>query len=215
MDLIHHPSQVVRQHQLLEQADEEELEPQSDFFGPPGRVFAQLGQEVDRSHNRAGDQLREEGNEEGEIHEVTCRAGFSPVDVDRVAHALEGVEGDSHRQQKLMDGQMEAQIFGQAVAEEVVVLEDRQDAEIGAQAEDQEEFSPSLGLGFFDPPCGEVVDQGGSGDQQGVTRVPAAVKKIAGDQQDPPSGRDRRQAVQNHHRAEENQEGVGMEKHGI
>ena len=48
--------------------------------------------------DRARDELREEGDEEREVEEVARRGDAAAIDVDRVAHGLERVEGDADRQ---------------------------------------------------------------------------------------------------------------------
>ena len=57
-----------------------------------------LRQEFDRTHNRSGNELREEGNKQSEIHKLAYRRDTSPIDVHRVADALEGVKADAERQ---------------------------------------------------------------------------------------------------------------------
>src|SRR4051794_41186753 len=44
------------------------------------------------------DQLRKERNERQELNSVTTRAHLATIDIDRVAHLLECVEGNSDRQ---------------------------------------------------------------------------------------------------------------------
>ena len=43
----------------------------------------------------AGDELREEGDEEGVVIESAAGKHVAAIDVDDVAHTLEGVEGDA------------------------------------------------------------------------------------------------------------------------
>ena len=57
----------------------------------------QLRQELDGAHDRAGDQLREERDEQQERAEVGERRDPPAIDVDGVAHRLERVEADPDR----------------------------------------------------------------------------------------------------------------------
>ena len=73
-------------------------------------------------------QLGEEGHKGAEIQDVPLGPGIPPVDIDGVAHGLEGVEADA-------DGQVDAQYREktqadglQALRQEVVVLEEEEDA---------------------------------------------------------------------------------------
>lgn len=54
-----------------------------------------LGEEVGGAFDGACDELGEEGDEEGVVIEPAAGEHVAAVDVDDVAHALEGVEGDA------------------------------------------------------------------------------------------------------------------------
>ena len=59
---------------------------------------AQLVVDLREADDRPGDELREHRDEAGEVDEVAQRPRVAAVDVDRVAHRLEGVEADAERQ---------------------------------------------------------------------------------------------------------------------
>ena len=69
----------------------------------------ELRQEVARAHDRPGDELREESNEEREIEEVVARLDPAAVDVDAVADALKGVERDPNWQDHCQRSESQAQ----------------------------------------------------------------------------------------------------------
>ena len=64
----------------------------------------ELSREKREFQNRTRNEVREHRNEAGEIHEVAHGAGFAAVDIDRVAHRLEGVEADAERQDDFEKG---------------------------------------------------------------------------------------------------------------
>ena len=57
-----------------------------------------LGKKLACSHNRAGNQLREERHKQGKVGEAPGGFQFSEIDVKGVAECLEGVERDSQGQ---------------------------------------------------------------------------------------------------------------------
>ncbi len=63
-----------------------------------GPVFAQLGQEVGRTQNRSRDEPGKESHENGEAQQGVLPLYLPSVQIDGVCHRLQGVEGDSQRQ---------------------------------------------------------------------------------------------------------------------
>src|SRR5262249_34928214 len=62
---------------------------------------AELIEQVVRSFDRAGNELREERLESQERHEIPLGRMLATIDVDHVRHALEGHEGNAERQENL------------------------------------------------------------------------------------------------------------------
>jgi len=119
-----------------------------------------------RPDDRPGNELWEEGNKEQEIDEITGRRELPPVDVDGVAHGLEGVERNAYRQQQLVQGQAERKKLVEAMGKKVVVLEDGEQAKVARQAENEEQPPQALVLAPRDEKRGVVVDDGGEEEQK-------------------------------------------------
>ncbi|MBK8380181.1 MAG: hypothetical protein IPL14_20355 [Nitrospira sp.] len=62
----------------------------------------QLWEELLRPHNRACDQLREKGNKDGKLEEISFQNALPAVHVDRVTHCLKRIKGDADRQQEFV-----------------------------------------------------------------------------------------------------------------
>ncbi|WP_241738943.1 hypothetical protein [Pontibacter beigongshangensis] len=183
--------------------------------------LAELCEQVFCPFDGPGHQLWEEGDEEGEDARVALGPDAAVVDVDGVAHGLEGVEGDAHGQQQPEGGGgvVQAQQAGQVTggrAEEVQVLEGEEDAQVGDEAEPEPGLAPVpllVGVAAHHAAAG-VVDEGGEGQQQGVVHAPAHVEGVAGRQQQGPAEAVGQQVVEQHHGREEDQELEGVEQHG-
>ncbi|TMA55453.1 MAG: hypothetical protein E6J75_11910 [Deltaproteobacteria bacterium] len=96
----------------------------------------------------SGDEVREEADEEREVAQVVGGRGVAAVDVHRVAHRLEGVEADPGRQQDaeqadvdLLDAER-VQEVDEAPDEEVAVLEEAEDRQVGDHADGEEGLPP-------------------------------------------------------------------------
>ena len=107
-----------------------------------------LGQQVGGAHDRARDEVGEEADEEREVPEVVGGRGVSAVDVDRVAHRLEGVEADPGREEDaerahvdLLDAERVQEVH-EAADEEVAVLEEAEDRQVGDHADGEEGLPP-------------------------------------------------------------------------
>ena len=131
----------------------------------------QLLVDVGIAHDRSGDQVREQRDERRVLEHPLGGFHLLPVDVDRVRHRVEGVEGDADRQHDVghrngvaAAGQ-EPEHGVDARREEPRVLEDRQHAEVEAQCRDEHGLRPPAlvvpadDLAVDDLP-GPVVDGG-------------------------------------------------------
>ncbi|MCY1540622.1 hypothetical protein D9M68_762720 [compost metagenome] len=181
--------------------------------------MVELVDQVAEAQHRAGDQVREDRHEGGEVDQPMGGRGVAAVDVDDVADRLEDVEGDADRQQDVGDDErLEAERGDdrvEAVDAEVGVLEVAEHAEIDRHAEDQ----PALGLlrthpGRTDAQADPVVEQRHPGEQGEEVHPPPGVEDVAGDQQQQVAVAVPAQVVQaEEDRQEQEQEHVGRENH--
>ena len=90
--------------------------------------------------DRSLDDLGEERHEQQELERIALRLDLLAVNVHDVAHALEGVERDTQRQEELerrsreVDAERAEDVVERA-GEEVVILQKREDTEVEDQAE--------------------------------------------------------------------------------
>ena len=77
--------------------------------------FVQLRDELFRTHNRSGNELREEGDVETKIEDVFHRLYASAIDIDGIRDDLEYIERDTHRQDDRIHA--ETSRFGKSVAD--------------------------------------------------------------------------------------------------
>jgi hypothetical protein len=144
-------------------------------------LAAGLGQEGHRAHDRAGDELREERDEEGEVQEAALRGQRAPVDLDGVAEALEGVEADAVGQEdaQRLPARREAQGVEQradVLLEEAVVLEEGEHAEVRRQARQQPGAARARAAGVLDAEPHPPVEQRAEPEQR---RKPPAGGQLA------------------------------------
>ena len=90
--------EVVRQRDLLEQSPEDEPDTFLEHRAGDDNAALELRKQMAGALDRASDELREEGDECEEVHEAVRGGNLPPVNIQRVAHGLEGIERDAHRQ---------------------------------------------------------------------------------------------------------------------
>jgi hypothetical protein len=98
------------------------------------------------------------------------------------------------------------------VIEEIVVLEDRQHADVGNQTTYQKQFS-SPALGIFNPHSSEIIDYNGKAKDQDIDWNEGHIEIATADQQQKPSpaiGHRKKQRCDND---EKEQEVKGIKKH--
>ena len=100
----HQHGQPVGQDRLLESAPEEADQAHPEVVVVEWVLLPTLGEEVPGPVNGTGDQLREEGDEEGIGHKAPLGRNFAPVDVHNVARRLEQVKGDAHGENEVQGG---------------------------------------------------------------------------------------------------------------
>ncbi len=125
-------------------------------------LFLELRDHVASTLDRAGEHLWKEAHESEERDRVIGRPQLFAVHIDRVAQALERIETDTHRKHQAKGLQPERQAKeGERIVEtrdeEIVVLEETQQAEVGHQADRQQALATSIGSGFLHAHGHEVI----------------------------------------------------------
>src|SRR5580658_621938 len=116
---------------------------------------------------------------------------MTPIDLDRIAHRLERMKRKTDRKQDLQQrdriiGMEGVQYLIQVDGDEIVILKNRQDADIGDDAQHQQmSFLPFVGLPV-NPDPREIVDHDRESQDQDVDRLEEHVKETAGRQQEQP-----------------------------
>ena len=93
----------IREQDFFREAEHEEGDAAREFVRGEDAMFELIG-EKGEFQDRPRDEMREHGNEAGEIDEVRHRLGLAAINVDRVAERLEGVEADAERQDDAEEG---------------------------------------------------------------------------------------------------------------
>ena len=211
--------ETIRNNQFFEKAPGHQLQAVSGAVIGEGPLLPQLGQQAGGLFDWPRHQLGEEGDEQGESSEIPLRRHFPPVDVNGVAECLEGIKGNTHRQDDIQDREGEgdgngpAQV-GQGLAEEIHVFEEEQQAQVHGQAHGQ--YGPGGPPGLpplFNPQAAEVVHQGGEQQEDDELRLPAHVKIPTGCQQHELSEPEGQYVIEKENAGKENEEPEGIEQH--
>ena len=96
--VVDHRRQTIGDEHLLDEALHEARSAFGELVETVGTLDELVGQVLVAQY-RPGDQLREQGNEGGEVDRMASRLDIAAVDIDQVAERLEDVEGDADRQQ--------------------------------------------------------------------------------------------------------------------
>ena len=139
-DLVGDQADVVGNHQLLEEAPRHQPQTRARGVGREVPRAFHLRQQRRGPFDRAGHQLREEGDVGRHVQQAGAGAQRAAIDVDGVAQRLEREKRDADRQHHLQHvrrrGQADArQDAADVVDEEVGVLEVRQHAQVRREAE--------------------------------------------------------------------------------
>ena len=169
----------VGQHQLLGQPEEEQGETGGEVLsvGADDGGVAELRDDIAGTHDRTGDQMREE-SDEGGVGQGRDVVAVPAVRINQEHHLLKGEEADGQRQKDVQ----RRLVGGEDVPQEVGVFEPAQQAQVEDQTGDQ----PAARRG--PPPChrmvqntlaDDVIAADGAGQQQHEGRVPPAVEEQA------------------------------------
>lgn len=221
-DRVHDRRAIVRQHHLLEQAPQHLAHAivSSPFVEVAGG--AELGQHVARPFNGPGEHLRKEAHKSEEGGRIAHRLQFAAVHIKGVTEALERVETDAHRQHqaeraRINGSAQEGEGLDEAREEEVVVLEETQQAQVGHQAHGHQQPAARRRLCALQAQSHQIVHPGREQPKHEVARVPPAIEHAAGgDQEDVarPDAPPEHTPVQAEHQRQEQGEVDGVEQHG-
>ncbi len=182
--LVGDPGDIVPDDHLLEEPPEKE--PGSGLNIRPGddALMGHLGKQVGGPFNRPGHQLGEQGNKEGIIQKALGRDQLSAIHVDGVAHGLEGIERDAHRQDNVevkvsrTEPHRHQQGF-RAAHKEIEVFKEPEDAEVDHHADGEEGLSGPLFRMAVNGLRHKKVHRGRNGDERQKAPIPASIKEIA------------------------------------
>ena len=177
-------AELVGQQDLLRHADHEQAHAGVE---QGGRLVAgdELVVHVLVADDGTGDELGEEGDVAGEVHQAVGGLAVVPIHVDEVGHGLEGVEGDA-------DGQGDAHVrqagegrdLLERPDEQARILKHTQGRQVNDDAEDQNDTLAGPGGLLFDEDAAEVVDQDGPDHDQNIDRLTVGVEDQVGQQKE-------------------------------
>ena len=90
--------EAVGQHDLVEQPESHEREPEAQLRRAGTPRLGELRHQLGGAHDRTGHQVRKESDEQRVVEQVLRRQRAPQVHVERVRHGGERVEGDADRQ---------------------------------------------------------------------------------------------------------------------
>ena len=164
IDGIDVDAQGIGEERFLQKSAQEKLRAGPNVLHTKRMNRSELRQKSASSNNWAGDQLRKERNEEGEIPKAPGWRQHSTVHIDRVAHGLKGEERNPHRKD---DVEMlwhpyprDQERLAKTVHEEVHVLKETKDPQICAKTQDQPTPTNILGVRLGYPQSDIMIDRG-------------------------------------------------------
>ena len=124
--------------------------------------------------DRSGDELWEKGHVKPHVQDTALGGRFLPIDVDDVAHGLEGIEGDANGQGKPYFGQGQSQC-AQVFTYEAQVLEYEQPRQVQHHRRRQED--PPVPSARLHPQPQPPVGSDRGQQQQHIHLLPPSVEK--------------------------------------
>ena len=180
-NLVNVGGAVVGNHHFLEQAPKDLAHAVNGGGVVETAFLLELRQEVRGTLDGARHQLREEADVGEERHGVVGGAHAATIDIDGVGQRLECVERDADRQDEVQQKGigLKSKQLRELADEEVVVLEQGEDAEVEDDVGPKDELLPfRIAL---DADAAQKRAQSGEGDEDQETPVPPAVKDIRRD----------------------------------
>jgi hypothetical protein len=163
--------------------------------------------------------LRKIGDKKSVVQISGGRDDFPAVEVERIAHGLERVKGDSDREHNVEGVGVNCQA---AIAQErseigdkkIAVFEKKKDNQINSESDRKKEFCGLPVFGVIDSGAAQIVCGYGNKHEQQETDIPCAIKDATGGQEHsvlPTMGQDEVKSVDNKN---EKKKLCGVKKHG-
>ena len=180
--------QEIGDDHLLEQPGHNQPQRAAAFLLIQARLVVELRQQVGGAHDRPGDKLREEAHVQQVFVITVRRLQLAAIQVDDVAHHLEGVKADADGQDHVQPqpDRIEAEPLhrlGNVDQEKVGVFENRQNAEVHRDRHGQQQLAFETMVGQRHRPAEEEIQRRGKPDQQQERGIPIGVEEIRGGQQ--------------------------------
>ena len=171
---------MVGHEQFLAQADEEHGSAGAEAVRGGADVAVELRQKNRGAHDRPGDEVGKERDEHRVLDERVHARNDAAIDIDGVAHRLEGVKADAGgkedaQQRQLMSGEVQHAV--EVAEEEVGVFEVGQQPEVRDHADRHPGLARALDVGDADALRAIEVDAGDEQQQNHVAVVPGRVEQ--------------------------------------
>ena len=186
-DRVRRPGEkCVGEHDFLEKAQgHQEQSPEETALLRLGRRL-ELRQEITRTHDRTGDELREKRDREHEIAQRARRLQDPAINVEGVGERMKGVERDADREKeikmrRLVGDPAPRQDPLEILEQKIPVLEKPEHAQVDRDA-DHEPNLAGFRLSLFAHDPAEVeIHRGRAEEEGGERRIPRAVENITRD----------------------------------
>ena len=171
-DCVRQEAHLICDQHLFGKAEEKAADAPGDPVGTE-LPLRQLPGDIPVAHDGAGDQLGKESNVQQHREETSLHALLVPIDVDHIAQALEGEEGDADGQPDPGHGQGKAAEAVEDPGKKAGVFIDREQPDV--QDRRQSHRSP-VSPGACRRPAQHIVQQDGQQHDQHGHRFPKGVK---------------------------------------
>ena len=198
---LHQQGKIVRNQDLLAKTHKEAAQAHMDLLPAVGSGF-QFPGHIDIPDDGTGNQLRKQCHIGTEGNGIFLNRHISPVHVNGVAEALEGVEADTHRQSKLQQRQSQTGYRIHGIDKKVRVFEQSQQRHTDHNGYHQPEFLRFLFLCASDQQAAAIKQQNRKHHQTQQLRFPPAVENQAGNQQHRVFQETGYQKIDNQHRGQ-------------
>jgi len=214
-DAVHKvDADIIRDHAFLDEAGENQDKRSGDLVFVEFQLFTDLRDKPGGPHDGPRYQLGEKSHEKHEVFKALKRLELAEVDIHRVAHRLEGEEGDPHGQENIHQGQVTTAELIDGIDDEIGVFKVSERAQVPDHAQPHQRafFAPLFRLA--DSRSQQEVDQGRE-HQQGYKKTAGLVIKIQRNQHQIPGAHLHplhQQGVEDHHDQKEKEEKAAIEK---
>lgn len=182
---------LVGDHQLAEEAQQDQRKPFLQILQGKTGSGADLRQDIPGAFDGTGDQLGEKCQIEGKVQEMSLGCGRAAVYIHIVADGLEKNKGNSQRKQAACRSKLPVQMQRcqnriQIFQQETGILEVTQDPELTENREDQKRLCRAAAAGGFGAGSqnpSAVGEQDDRSQQEQVAAVRAGIEKTAGGQE--------------------------------